>query len=183
MSSSSVLPYGLGVCLTMIEGGDGGIFISYRRKETSHLAGRLYDRLAGRFGEDQIFMDVDTIEPGLDFADEISQAVAACQVLLVIIGSAWLIGADERGHRRLDNPDDLVRLEVEAALTRGVRIIPVLTEDAIMPTQLDLPESLAGLARRNALTIRPDSFRSDTDRLIAAIEKGWSNLIERLHTP
>ena len=155
----------------MIEGGGGGIFVSYRRKETSHLAGRLYDRLADRFGEGQVFMDVDAIEPGVDFAEEISRAVAACRVLLVIIGPTWLTAADERGNRRLDDPDDLVRLEVEAALTRGVRVIPILTEGAVMPARHDLPESLAGLARRNALTVRHENFRSDAGRLITAIER------------
>ena len=158
-------------CLTMNEGGGGGIFVSYRRKEDSHLAGRLYDRLVDRFGKRQVFMDVNTIEPGVDFAHEISRAVAACRVLLVIIGPTWLTVADERGRRRLDNPGDLVRLEVEAALTRGVRVIPVLAEDAIMPTLNDLPESLAGLARRNAVTIRHGSFLSDAGHLITAIER------------
>ena len=112
---------------------------------------------------------MDTIEPGVDFAEEIFRAVAACKVLLVIIGPAWLTAADERG-RRLDDPDDIVRLEIEAALDRDVRVIPILTEGAVMPTPHDLPESLAGLARRNALPIRHESFRSDAGRLITAIE-------------
>ena len=149
----------------------GGIFISYRRQETSHLAGRLYDRLADRFGESQVFIDVATIEPGVDFAEEIFRAVAACTVLLAIIGPTWLTAADERGHRRLDDPDDIVRLEIEAALARTVRIIPILVESAVMPTHDDLPESLADLARRNALLIRHESFRADAGRLIAAIER------------
>lgn len=97
--------------------------------------------------------------------------MAACRVLLVIIGPIWLTAADERGHRRLDNPDDLVRLAVEAALTRGVRVIPILAEGAIMPTRHDLPESLTGLARRNALTIHHESFGSDAGRLITVIER------------
>lgn len=134
--------------MTVAEG--SSIFISYRRQETSHLAGRLHDRLADRFGVGQVFIDVDSIEPGVDFAEEISQAVAACRVLLVIIGPAWLSATDERGGRRLDNPDDIVRLEVEAALARGVRLIPILVEGTVMPGQRDLPESLVGLARRNA---------------------------------
>src|SRR5262245_32220300 len=109
----------------MTVAGDGGIFLSYRRQESSHLAGRLYDRLADRFGEDQVFMDVDTLEPGADFAEAIFRAVASCQVLLAIIGPAWLSSADGQGRRRLDEPDDIVRLEIEAALERGVRVIPI----------------------------------------------------------
>jgi hypothetical protein len=89
--------------MTIAEG--GGIFVSYRRQESSHVAGRLYDRLADRFGENQVFIDVDTIEPGVDFAAEISRAVAACQVLVAVIGPGWLTAADERGGRRLDDPD------------------------------------------------------------------------------
>ncbi len=155
--------------MTVAEG--SGIFISYRRHESSHLAGRLADRLTGRFGAGRVFIDVDTIEPGVDFAEEISRAVAACQVLLAIIGPAWLTATDERGVRRLDDPDDIVRLEIEAALARGVRVIPILVEGAAMPARQDLPESLAPLARRNALLIRHESFHSDAGRLITAIER------------
>jgi hypothetical protein len=155
--------------MTVAEG--GGIFVSYRRQETSHLAGRLYDRLAGRFGEGQVFIDVDAIAPGVDFARKIFRAVAACKVLLAIIGPTWLTVADERGHRRLDDPNDIVRLEVGAALARSVLVIPILVEGAVMPTRQDLPESLADLARRNALPIRHESFRSDAGRLVAAIER------------
>ena len=148
----------------------GGIFVSYRRQDTDDLAGRLYDRLVDRFGEGQVFMDVDTIEPGLDFAEEVTRAVAACQVLVAVIGPAWLTAADGRGRRRLDDPGDFVRLEIEAALARGVRVIPVLARGAMMPGEDDLPENLAGLARRNALFIRHESFRFDAGRLVAAIE-------------
>jgi TIR domain len=84
----------------MSEAGGGGIFVSYRRQETSHLAGRLSDRLVDRFGEDQVFIDVDTIGPGVDFTQAISRAVAACQVLLAVIGPNWLSATDERGRRR-----------------------------------------------------------------------------------
>src|SRR5213083_932948 len=139
----------------------GGIFVSYRRQESAHVAGRLYDRLADRFGDGEVFIDVDAIEPGVDFAAEISRAVAACQVLLAVIGPTWLTTADERGRHRLDDPDDIVRLEIEAALARDVRVIPILVEGAHMPRRQDLPESLAGLARRNALLIRHESFRYD----------------------
>src|SRR5262249_39652061 len=149
----------------------GGIFVSYRRQESSHLAGRLADRLADRFGESQVFIDVDTIEPGVDFAEEIILAVAACKVLLAIIGPNWLTATDEQGRRRLDAPDDTVPLEVQAALARGVRVIPILVEGAVMPAQKDLPDSLVGLVRRNALLIRHESFRSDVERLVTAIDR------------
>ena len=98
-------------------------------------------------------MDVDTIEPGLDFAEEVTRAVAACQVLVAVIGPAWLTATDGRGRRRLDHPGEtLVRLEIETALTRGVRVIPVLAQGAMMPGEDDLPENLAGVHSRGLVS-------------------------------
>lgn len=148
----------------------GGVFISYRRQEASGLAGRLYDRLAARLGDDQVFMDVDTIALGVDFAEVITQAVSTCQVLLAVIGPHWVSATDRDGRRRLDDPDDIVRMEIHAALERNVRVIPILIEGAVMPRRHELPEQLAGLSRRNALSLRHESFRIDADRLLAAIE-------------
>jgi roadblock/LC7 domain-containing protein len=148
----------------------GRVFISYRRQESSGLAGRLYDRLAARFGDDQVFMNVDTIALGVDFAEVITRAVSTCEVMLAVIGPGWLSAADADGQRRLDDPDDVVRLEVQAALERDIRVIPILVDGAVMPRRQELPEGLAGLARRNALSVRHESFRSDADRLLAAIE-------------
>ena len=148
----------------------GRVFISYRRQEASGLAGRLYERLAARLGDDQVFMDVDTIALGMDFAAVITQAVSTCEVLLAIIGPTWLTATDEDGQRRLDDPDDIVRIEIAAALERDIRVIPILVEGAVMPRRQQLPETLAALARRNALVLRHESFRSDADRLLAAIE-------------
>jgi TIR domain len=157
--------------LDMSAAGGGGIFVSYRREESGGVAGRLSDRLIDRFGAKQVFIDVEAIEPGADFAEVISRAVDACVVLVAVIGRGWLLAADERGGRRLDDPDDLVRLEIRAALARGVRVIPVLVEGAVMPRRGDLPENLAGLARRNALLVRHESFRDDVGRLVAAVER------------
>jgi hypothetical protein len=154
----------------MSAAGSGRVFISYRRQESSGLAGRLYDRLAARLGDDQVFMDVDTIALGVDFAEVIAQAVSSCQVLLAVIGPRWLSATDEDGRRRLDDPDDLVRLEIAAALERDIRVIPILVEGAVMPRRQQLPEVLAGLARRNALSMRHESFRADAERLLAEVE-------------
>jgi TIR domain len=149
----------------------GRIFISYRRQETSHLAGRLYDRLADRFGEARVFMDVDTMKLGAKWRKEIFRELATCRVLLAVISPGWLTAADGRGGRRLHDPDDIVRLEIEAALTRDVLVIPVLVEGAAMPAPQDLPESLTGLTEFNALPIRHESFRYDTDRLVTALSR------------
>ena len=112
---------------------EGRIFISYRREDAAYPAGWLFDRLAERFGEEQIFKDVDSIELGDDFAEVIGAAVGETDVLLAVIGDKWLTVADERGGRRLDDSEDFVRIEIEAALTRKVRIIPILVEGASMP--------------------------------------------------
>jgi hypothetical protein len=149
----------------------GGIFISYRRLDTSALAGWLHDRLAGRFGDEQVFRDVDAIVVGADFTDVIVQAVSSCEVLLAIIGPQWLTVTDEAGRRRLENPGDLVRLEIAAALERGIRVIPILAEGAVMPRRQELPEDLMKLAQRNALRVRQESLRADVARLLAAIEQ------------
>jgi hypothetical protein len=146
------------------------IFICYRRQDSLHDARRLSDYLAGRFGEDQLLSAVDSIEPGEDFAEALVRTAAACQVLPVVIGPSWLVAADERGRRRLDDPRDFVRLEIEAALAHGVRVIPILVEGAVMPAGDDLPESIAGLAHLNALIIRHESFVTDAGRLAALIE-------------
>lgn len=158
----------------------GRVFISYRRKEASGMAGRLYDRLAARFGDDQVFMDVDKIALGVDFAEVIAQAVSSSRVLLAVIGPTWLTATDGDGRRRLQDPNDLVRLEIAAALERGIRVIPILIEDADMPSRQELPEDLAELADRQALRVRHESFRVDTDRLLAAVERKRQVLPVRL---
>jgi hypothetical protein len=164
--------------------GHGRIFLSYRREDTRHLAGRLYDRLAERFGHAQIFMDVDSIEPGVDFAAAIDAAVASCNVLLALIGPQWLDARNEEGRRRLNDPDDFVVLEVTAALSRDVRVLPVLVDGASPPQAKDLPEALAPLARRNAMRLDHETFRSDLDALLGAVTRivGRTPTNPRLHT-
>lgn len=149
----------------------GRIFISYRRDDSAYPAGWLYDRLAERFGPEQIFKDVDSIELGEDFVQEIGEAVGQADVLLALIGRRWLNAPDEQGGRRLDDPDDFVRIEIEAALERKVRVIPILVEDAGMPREGDLPESLRPLARRQALELSPARFSSDTAKLLGVLER------------
>lgn len=149
----------------------GGIFISYRREEAAGYAGRLRDRLVARFGQDQVFMDVDAIEPGLDFAEEIEAAVQSCQILLAVIGKRWLTATDKDGRLRLDDPDDLVRLEIEAALSRNTRVIPVLVDGAAMPRRNDLPEPVRSLARRHAHELSHSRFDYDAEQLLEIVEK------------
>jgi hypothetical protein len=148
----------------------GRIFISYRREETAYPAGWLFDRLVHHF-DGQVFKDVDSIQPGDDFVDVITTAVASCDVLLALIGVSWLTITDEHGRRRLDNPDDFVRLEIEAALTRGVLVIPILINGARMPRANEVPDSLAKLVRRQALELSPARFDSDISRLFRVLDR------------
>jgi outer membrane protein assembly factor BamB len=150
----------------MARPGTKGIFVSYRREEAGHVAGRLADRLAERFGTSNVFIDVDSIEPGIDFADAIQHAIDRCDVLLALIGSQWATVVDETGHRRLDNPDDYIVLELKAALARDLRVIPVLVDGANVPPQEILPPSLRPLARRNAVRLDHETFRSDAAWLV-----------------
>ena len=116
-------------------------FISYRREDGSGYAGRIYDHLVQNFGEDHVFMDVDAIEPGQDFVAVIQSAVGSCSALIAVIGRNW-VGARPDGSRRIDDPEDFVHLEVATALERGVRVIPVLVDDAEVPKSTELPPRL-----------------------------------------
>jgi hypothetical protein len=147
------------------------LFINYRREDTAPYAGRLYDRLSAHFGDEQVFIDIDQIEPGEDFVEAINRKVGACEIAIVLIGPNWLRVTDASGKRRLDDTEDFVRMEIAAALQREIRIIPVLVGDASMPRKQDLPEALAPLSRRNAIELSETRFHSDVDRLIEAIEK------------
>lgn len=153
----------------MTAGSTRAVFLSYRREETRHVAGRLADRLTDRLGPEQVFMDVDTIEPGADFTAAIAREVATCRIL---IGPNWTRTTTAwRGRRRLDDPDDFVVLEIRAALERGIHVIPVLVDGAAMPDRDDLPEGLQGLARRNAVRLDHVTFRSDVTILLSAVDR------------
>jgi len=148
----------------------GNIFISYRRSDTEGYAGRIFDRLGAKFGRENIFMDVDTIQPGENFVDAIENAVSSCDVLIALIGDEWLTITDENGKRRLENPNDFVRVEISAALRRDIRVIPVLLAGTVMPKKQDLPEVLQPLIELNALEIRHGSFDPGIEKLESAID-------------
>ena len=155
--------------MVSVERGEAGrVFISYRRQDTAWPARQLYDVLVAELGADRVFKDVDDIEPGDDFVERIQSAVGSCEVLLALIGPQWLTVTDANGARRIDDPEDFVRLEVETALTRDdVRVIPILVDNAKMPTPQQLPMELAALTRRQAVEINPVNF--DTRRLLRVL--------------
>ena len=147
------------------------IFINYRRDDAKAPAGRLYDRLEAVFGPEQLFFDVDHIAAGQDFVKVLDDQVGSCAAMLSFVGPGWLDARDGDGRRRLDDPDDFVRLEIEAALTRGILLIPVLLDNTPMPREDELPESLAGFARRNATRLTHERFRSDMDGLVTLLQQ------------
>ena len=161
----------------------GRIFISYRRQDSAYPAGWLYDRLAEKFGPDQIFKDIDSIELGDDFVDTITSAVGSCDILLALIGQEWLDIAGADGTRRLDEPDDFVRLEIEAALERKVLLIPILVDGAEMPRGDELPPSIAAMVRRHALELSPNRFRADTDRLLETMDRTLTGMRDAQTAP
>jgi hypothetical protein len=149
----------------------GGVFISYRREDSGGFAGRIYDRLTSRLGRENVFFDVDTIPPGRDFVDVLSERVGKCDALLAVIGKHWASSADSENRRRLDDPQDFVRIEIEAALSRNVPVIPVLVDGAAMPHPKDLPDSLMTLIRRQAVEVSHARFESDAERLTEALSQ------------
>jgi hypothetical protein len=148
-----------------------GIFLSYRREDAAYAARLLKLKFKERFPHTRIFMDVDSIEPGLDFAEVIRDAVNSCALLVALIGPEWATVTDEKGARRLDNPDDYVRFEVQAALERGVRVIPVLIDGARPLRKQQLPDQLQKLARLHAQELSHGRHEYDADQLVGVIER------------
>jgi hypothetical protein len=147
------------------------IFINYRRDDSIGMAGRLHDRLAQTFGRHNLFMDVDHIPAGVDFVTHLNSQVAACGVILVVIGPNWLRAKDKAGQRRLHQPDDFVAIEIAAALARDILVIPVLVDGTRMPKASDLPDSLKSLARRQAVEMRHAHFGKDAEALLARMSE------------
>jgi hypothetical protein len=148
----------------------GKIFINYRRGDEPGFALALYGRLEQSFAPEQLFMDVEGgIPAGHDFLHVLETQVAECDVLLALIGPGWLSAGDETGKRRLDNPSDFVRLEIESAMRLGRRVIPVLINKAEMPHAAQLPDTLKPLARRHAVRLTQERFRADVQGLITTL--------------
>ena len=149
----------------------GSVFISYRRDDSADITGRIYDRLIQHFSREIVFKDVDSIPLGIDFRQHLENALSQCRVLLAIVGNEWMGSETVGGKRRIDDPRDHLRLELEVALGRNIPVIPVLVRRASVPSEDQLPPSLRSLAYRNGIQVRPDpDFHGDMDRLIKGIE-------------
>jgi len=149
------------------------IFLGYRRDDSAGVVGRIYDKLLGQVGHDQVFKDVESVPLGVYFRRTLEQVVGDCDIMLAIVGNQWLNALDDKGSRRLDDPADHVRLEIESALKRNIRVVPVLVRGAEMPREADLPDSLKSFAYRNAIEVRNDpDFHNDMNRLITGLGLG-----------
>jgi TIR domain len=159
------------------------IFISYRREDTAGEAGRLAEALGAQFGRANVFIDVDTLAPGSDFAHEIEQALADCQLALILIGPQWLTVENPDGTRRIDAEDDFVRKEIASALAQpDVTVIPVLVDGATMPAAAELPDDIASLAKFNAFDLSNKRWQYDVAQLTQyarRYDNRWWRLIYR----
>src|ERR1700728_367843 len=147
-----------------------GIFINYRRDDAPGVAGRLFDYLALKFPPGSLFMDVDAMNPGIDFAKQLDTQVTQCRVLLAVIGPHWLDAKDKAGQRRLDSEKDYVRIAPASALQRAIPVIPILVDGATMPPDDTLSDDLKPLTRRHALELRHSRFNADADAIMHALE-------------
>jgi hypothetical protein len=154
------------------------IFLSYRRDDTAGHTGRIFDHLSERFGAGRVFIDVEGIEAGENFAIAIEERIKDCDTLVAVIGKGWA-AVDPSGKRRLDDPDDYVRQEIETAFRLGVDVVPVLVGGAGVPARRDLPESLSQLSLLNALEIDDRAFLPGAERLILTLEKTTARALER----
>jgi hypothetical protein len=147
-----------------------GIFIGYRRDDSAGHARALFDRLCGHFGAELVFMDVTDIKPGMDFTEVLDQAIGSCDVLLAVIGREWLTATNVAGSRRLDDQHDFVRLEMTTALRRKIPVIPVLVQNAVLPSASVLPAEIAALATRQSIELRDTRWDADVMDLIKALD-------------
>jgi len=146
------------------------VFISYRRADTQGWAGHVGDSLTRTFGKTPIFLDVLSITPGENFRTAITRAIGVGSVGIALIGPRWLSATLPDGRRRLDDPDDLVRAELETALGLGILVIPVLVGGASMPEPDSLPHPLRALSQRTALELTDARWNYDFERLATVIE-------------
>jgi hypothetical protein len=148
----------------------GRIFVAYRRSDSRHITGRIYDRLAEHFGPERVLRDVDSFPLGVDFRESAAGAISSCSVALVVIGSRFL--EREADGRRIDVDTEHLRIELRSILDTGIPLIPVLVDGAAVPERDDLPEDVSSIAYRNGVEIREDPyFRDDVQRLIAGVDR------------
>lgn len=147
------------------------VFINYRTGDGEWPAAFLDDKFKRRFGADRVFRDATSLEAGHDFRQELRRRLERCTVLVVIIGPCWLTARDDSGRRRLDNPADYVRMEIEESLNRKIRVIPITLNDVRLPLSDELPVEIADLAHRQSRIFRSRHYDSDFDQITSIIDE------------
>jgi pterin-4a-carbinolamine dehydratase len=142
------------------------VFISYRRDDAGAQALNIHYEIKARIGAPQVFKDTAAARGGDHFPTEISNALDTARLMIAVIGPRWLTSADQFGRRRLDDPDDWVRREIERGLVRGIRLVPVLVGGASLPVRAALPESIAALVDLTRIELRDDCFEEDLCRFL-----------------
>jgi hypothetical protein len=158
------------------------VFISYRRSDTAGEATALYSDLAAVIGKDSVFMDVDKIALGRDFRQVLREHLESCDFMLALVGRNWVEAKNSFGQRRLEDPGDYVRLEIETALKRNIPVTPVLVQDAQMPTVAQLPEEIKDFAYRHGFELSHNRWNSDVQEMIKRLglskqEKSWPTIV------
>ena len=148
-----------------------GIFISYRRADSDVAAGRLADDLSRTFGPDTIFRDIERLEPGEDYVKALDRALDTCVAVIAVIGPRWLTITDEKGNRRLADPNDWVHVEIHRALERQIRVIPVLLPGTIMPQEGEMPQDIKELPTHQAFELSDRHWKQELEILVGALEK------------
>jgi hypothetical protein len=144
---------------------DRRVFINYRGEDSYSYGALLYTELARQFGEEQVFLDCESIPAGADFVEELLNRVRSARVLLAVIGPRWLTATNPTGQRRIDDPADWIRRELAGAFAAGVRVIPVLTEQAEIPVEAELPADIAALSRCQYRQLRRHDPVADLARI------------------
>lgn len=147
------------------------IILSYRRADSDAIAGRIRDKLASHYGDNSVFMDIDSIPFGFDFREHVKTALLENDILIAVIGPKW-IGSNSDNRTRINEETDPVRIEVETALQRDIPVVPVLVGGANMPSPTELPDGLKNLAFRNAAQIDAGrDFHQHMERLIRSMDR------------
>jgi hypothetical protein len=155
---------------------DRAVFINYRGEDSQSYGALLYTELARHFGDDHVFLDAECIPAGADFVEELLDRVRSARVLLAVIGPRWLTATDRAGRRRIDDPADWIHRELAEAFTAGVRVIPVLTDQAELPTTAQLPAAIAALSRCQYRRLRYREPTADLARIVTDLASVDSSL-------
>ena len=163
----------------------GGVFINYRGEDSRSYGAFLHMGLSRHFGQKFVFLDSESLSAGCDYTEELLSRVRQATVVLTVIGSRWLTATDREGGRRIDNPRDWIRRELIEAFAVGVKVVPVLTDEAEMPREDELPEDIAALGRCQYRRLRHRDASADLARLVADLRtldktswlrRGWRGL-------